>query len=89
MAVKGSGKPGVEFLLTSQSHFNTFNRENMTFNNQEHPLAPLGEPYTVLTNRFELTMAAIPGSDPCWSWSWLKGVCCRLCPRQLPAGIIF
>jgi len=36
----------------------------MTFNNQEHPLAPLGEPDTVLTNRYELTMAAIPGADP-------------------------
>jgi hypothetical protein len=64
MAVKGSGKPGVEFLLTSQSHFNTFNRENMTFNNQEHPLAPLGVQYTLLTSRYELTLAAIPSAGP-------------------------
>ena len=36
----------------------------MTFNDQEHSLAPLGEQYKVLTNRYELTMAAIPGADP-------------------------
>jgi hypothetical protein len=54
----------MEFLLTSQSHFNTFNRGNMTLNNQEHPLAPLGVQYTLLTNRYELTMAAIPGANP-------------------------
>jgi hypothetical protein len=67
MAVKGTGKPGEEFLLTSQSHFNTFNRENMIFNNQEHPLAPLGVQYTLPTNRYELNLAAIPDANP-----WLE-----------------